>query len=83
MFQHPEHDTNGEPASPGGNRGCARLSAPWTSSTDTANPIESRRTNRVEKNNGIEQTGESGNVHTPYLSTVKVSDAPEGEGHGG
>jgi hypothetical protein len=34
--------------------------------------------NRIEKNNGIEQTGESGDVHTPYLSTVKVSDAPEG-----
>jgi hypothetical protein len=58
MFQHPEHDTNGEPASPGGDRGCARLSAPWTSSTDAAKP------NRIEKNNGIEQTGEGGDVHT-------------------
>jgi len=39
--------------------------------------------NRIEKNNGIEQTGERGDVHTQYISTVKVSDAPEGEGHGG
>jgi hypothetical protein len=39
--------------------------------------------NRIEKNNGIEQTGESGDVHTQYISTAMVNDAPEGEELGG
>jgi hypothetical protein len=39
--------------------------------------------NRIEKNNGIEQTGEGGDVHARNRSSATKSNAPEGAELGG